>query len=422
MSSILKAFGYGEIDELYLDEHDNDSGSIPLAESHRLYNSAYDYILNEYLYSEGIITKEEYTHKQIRSEGFIDDLVKKGKSLGTAVMDNIAKILKKIQEMVKNLSKNAMTINKRIDVLKRDVLKVTDRVYNEEKAKQKVDYYMVDQYEKEEVGEATIEFLKKLETLKGNTANDIRIDSIRNAKTFLDREFKNWDKMDNKEFNELIRTKYMLKNETTNKKTSLKPKKATAQKAVTEIQNSLTHTLKICDALTAVPVIEYLKNEEKEIDKNVREFEKLVTDYNKNNLKKESLSIVEQMSSEAGKLDSIMKNFKNPFSSTTDNNSDPTMDQAMNDAKDADVKEEEQNSKDKPVDPAKEKEEAENKLILDKIQLYFTTRSICTDSNIKYINRVISVMEKFGSENMMSYTFITNTRANVKTNKKGDKK
>ena len=61
-------------------------------------------------------------------------------------------------------------------------------------------------------------------------------------------------------------------------------------------------------------------------------------------------------------------------------------------------------------------------MILDKIQLYFTTRSICTDSNIKYINRVISVMEKFGSENMMSYTFITNTRANVKTNEKGDKK
>ncbi len=421
MASILKAFGYGEIDDLYTDDHEG-YDVVLASESQRLYDNAYKYILNEYMYSEGLITKDEYTSIQIRSEGFIDDLLKKGQSLGNAVMDNIAKIMKRIQEMVKNLSKNVMTLNKRVEVLKRDVMKATDRIYNEEKAKQKVDYYTVEQYEKEEVGEATIDFLRKLEVLKNNTSNDIRVDSIKNAKSFLDREFKNWDKIDNKEFNEMIREKYMLKNETTNKKTNLKAKNAVASKAVSEIQNSLTHTLKICDAITTVPVIEYLKNEEKEIDKNNREFEKLVSDYNKNNMKKESVSIADRIFGEASKLDSAMKNFKNPFSSGDNSNSDSTMDQAMSDAQEADAKEEKQNGTETKVDPAKEKEEAENKLVLDKIQLYFTTRSICTDSNIKYMNRVVSVLEKFGSENMMSYTFVTTTRANVKTNEKGAKK
>ena len=51
--------------------------------------------------------------------------------------------------------------------------------------------------------------------------NNYKLDKIKNAKSFLDREFKNWDKIDNKEFNEMIREKYMLKNETTNKKTNI---------------------------------------------------------------------------------------------------------------------------------------------------------------------------------------------------------
>ena len=421
MSSILKAFGYGEIDDLYNEDIAREP-SITVAESDRtFYESAYKYLLNHYLYSESVITREEYISRQMSSEGFIDDLIKKGKSLGNATMDTIAKIIRRISDMVKNLSKNVMTLNKRVDVLKKDIMKSTDRVYNEEKAKQNVTYYSVDQYEKEEVGEATIEFLRKLEALRGNTSNDIRVDSIKNAKTFLDREFKNWDKIDNKDFNQLVRDKYMLKNEMGNKKTNLKPKKATTQKAVADIQASLTHTLKICDALTTVPVIEYLKNEEKEIDKNNREFEKLVSDYNKANVKKESMSIADRMiKAEAGKLDGVLSKFTSPFKSGGDGSDE--MNNAVNDAKEADIKEEETQDKSKPVDPAKEKEEAENKLVLDKIQLYFTTRSVCTDSNIKYINRVISTMEKFGAENMTAYAFITTTRTPVKSDEKGAKK
>ena len=55
-------------------------------------------------------------------------------------------------------------------------------------------------------------------------------------------------------------------------------------------------------------------------------------------MKKESVSIVDKMFGEAGKLDSVMKNFKNPFSSGDNSNSDSTMDQAMSDAQEADAR------------------------------------------------------------------------------------
>ena len=133
------------------------------------------------------------------------------------------------------------------------------------------------------------------------------------------------------------------------------------------------------------------------------------------------MSLAGQMiGAEAGKLDGVLSKFTSPFKSGGDGSD--VMDSAVNDAKEADEKEAEAKDKSKPIDPAKEKEEAENKLVLDKIQLYFTTRSVCTDSNIKYVNRVISTMEKFGAENMTAYAFITTTRTLVKSDEKGAKK
>lgn len=422
MPSILMQLGYGDIDILYCDEIKNnkqieefvETPMVSLIPSSSSYAESYAFLRDEALYASGDLLELNHSFNPF-SEGLIDDLLKKGKSLGNTAMDVIAKILAKIKDMIKNLIRYASGVSKKVDKIKNDIMKATQRVPNSKAMNKNVKYYTSEQFEKEGAGEETIEFLRKVE---GSTKDKepIKIDTVQNAESFLNKAVKGWDKMSDSDFSKAVRERYMFQNETKEKKTKAKVTNGNGDKAVTSIQDSLVETLKICDGIKLVGILDYLNAESRTMDAANKSFERLVNDYSKKQLQNQakdarsaSMSILEMMSlrAEASKLDSLGAD--NPFG--TDGGSD--MEKATADAQ-QDAENKEGNNNSKTLSPQEQKENERRDLVLKYLRSYLSNRSVAIDSNTRYVNRIVQVLETFTKQNLTAYYAITMQRAKIK--------